>query len=108
MTGNLIEAIPVHAAASGANATNVSPSGQTELSGSSLNRAQVSPNAAIVVRDLAVAQNNATGAGELRYKLMDLTNPPFPNVLLQCSTTGSTRAATAGRRPRRFRPGPGS
>jgi hypothetical protein len=96
VTGNLSAAIPAHAAASGANASNFSPSGQTELSGSDLGRAQVSPNAPIVVRDLFVRQENATGAGELRYQLRDLTNPPFPNVLLQCSTTGVQTTCNSG------------
>ncbi len=95
VTGNLSAAIPAHAAASGANASNFSPSGQTELSGSDLNRAQVSPNAPIVVRDLFVSQNNATGAGELRYKLMDVTNSS-PQVLLQCSTTGVLKTCNSG------------
>ena len=60
VTGNLTDALP--ACSSGANSTNVSPSGQSALSGSDLIRAQVSPNAAIVVPDLAVTQVGATGA----------------------------------------------
>lgn len=81
-------AIPANA--SGAAATFVAPSGPTELSGNTTTRAQVSPNATIVVRDLAVIQTNTSGAsGQLRYRLQDL-NTPSPNVLLECSISGAT------------------
>jgi hypothetical protein len=50
----------------------------------------------MVVRDLFVSQENETGAGELRYELRDLTNPPFPHILLQCSTTGVNKTCNSG------------
>jgi hypothetical protein len=84
--GNVDTALPA-----GSSGSLLAPSGTTAPSGNEVNRAQQSPNATIVVRDLAVTQGTASGATGTRFwRLKDLTNPPFPHILLQCSIAGAT------------------
>ena len=102
--GNITDTIPANAG--GANVTNASPSGASGLSGSDLNRAQVSPNATIVVRDLMVTQSSATGAGgTLRYRLVDVTTATEV-VLLECSiSSASAKSCDSGSQAATVSPG---
>ena len=68
----------------------LSPSGASAISGSTINRAQGSSNATIVVRDLSVTQSGPSGAnGNFVYRLVDITSGSEV-TLLTCSIAGAS------------------
>ncbi len=102
--GNITDQLPANSG--GANVSNVSPSGASGLSSSDLNRAQVSPNATIVVRDLMVTQSSVSGSGgTLTYRLEDVTTATAV-LLLECSiSSASVKSCNSGSQAATVAPG---